>query len=344
MPYKIETFSRDYSFHGFAPIDRPNIAFDYLTLEKTSVTCQNIQAQKGDFAIISDSFGSVIYNGIVSDIDITDDTTLTLQPLLSLFDCDVFFDRTQSNHIETFIAGILEAQFQNSSDSDQNIIGFTVTTTSDTVGSLNLKDNIHNLYDIMVSAISNYAIVVNPVLNIQNKTLTVTIGTVSETATIESDLPAISERSIILGESYGELNKITIVNEDQETQQATYYLTTTGSISTSPTNRILPVFFGYKYTRLSGDDTFSDAAYDAAYDALAKTKYNNLIEITAQKDSKVLPLPQIGLSTSIRHNSTSYQSILTGYSMIGDMQTLIFGCVRADLTKQLIMERRKSND
>lgn len=344
MLYKIEIFERDYTFRSFAPIEQPEIEFDYLTIQKTQVTCKSITASKGDFAHITDSTGAVVYQGIVDDTDTKKNAvTLQLQPLLSLFDTDIYFDRTQSAHVENFLKSAIIANFSESGDTEQNINGLTVETTSDTRGALNLKDNIHNLYEIMVSALTKHGIVVNAELRPQRKQLAVTIGKQTATATIEADLPAIVEKSIIIGDSYGQLNKLTLVNEDNEAEQATYYLQQSGSVSTSNTNRITPVFFGFDFVSVGTDETFSDAAYAKAYDKLAAQKYDNLIEVTAETGSGILP-PSLALGTEItvRSGGDVYQTILTGYSRTERLTTLTMGCVRADLTKRLILERRNT--
>ena len=344
MPYKIEIFDRAYNFVSFSPVERPEIYVDFLTLEKSSVTCVSISAQKGDFAVITDSKGKTIYSGIVDDVDISEiGTALTLQPLVSIFDCDVYFDRTQSSQIEPFIAGIILRYFRDSSDAAQNITGITVETTSETTGALNLKDNIHNLYEIMTTALSDYGIAVSVEIDAGAKTFAVTIGTIQGAATIESDLPAVVEKSIIIGDSYGETNKFTAVNEDQETETATYYLQPNGQISQNPTERLLPVFFSFGFVSVSSEETFADAAYDAAYSALAKNKYNNLIEVTAAEDNHIFPTATIGRPVTVLDGGNAYSTIITGYSIREKTVTIIMGCVRADLTKKLLMERRRRN-
>lgn len=344
MQYKIEIFERDYTFRSFAPIEQPEIEFDYLTIQKTTVTCKSITAVKGDFAHITDSSGTVVYQGIVSDTDTKNDAVeLTIKPLLSLFDVDIYFDRTQSAHVENFLKSAIIANFSESGDDKQNISGLTVTTTSDTSGALNLKDNIHNLYEIITSALTKHGIVVNTELRPQQKQLSVTIGKETTTATIEADLPAIIEKSIVIGDSYGQLNKLTVVNSDSETEQATYYLQQSGTVSTSDTDRITPVFFGFAFVSVGSDETFAQAAYEKAYDSLAAQKYDNLIEITAKADSGILPQTlALGMEITVRSGGDAYQTILTGYSRTEYLTTLTMGCVRVSLTKRLIMERRST--
>lgn len=342
--YKAEIFARDYTFRSFAPIEAPTISEDYLTLEKTTFRAKNISAQKGDFIRVSEQNDTAIYEGVVDDVQSDKaGTTISAQPLMSLFDVDVHFDRTASSNIETFIAGIIEENFISSGDSLQNIAGMTVETTSATTGALNLKDNIHSFYEIITKSLTAYGIAVNMSLDVQNKALAVTVGKVTGTATIEANLKAITEKSIIIGDSYGGLNKVTIYNKADEAQTVTYFLHTDGSVSTEGTNRVTPVFFSAKF--LDTEEDFDTAAYQKAYDVLTPSAYDNLIELTVAKDCGVLDAAmQMGTEVLVIDGENSYKSILTGRTTTGKSVKLSFGVVRADLTKILILEKRRDNE
>ena len=81
--YKMEIFSRDYQFRSVAVLSTPTIEQDYLTLQKTSVTVHDITAQRGDYAHITSMGGSVLYQGIVEDVNVTKNGyKLKLAPLL----------------------------------------------------------------------------------------------------------------------------------------------------------------------------------------------------------------------------------------------------------------------
>lgn len=133
--FKCEVFARDFTFRSFAPIESPEIQFDYLTVEKTTLRAVKLDAKKGDFISVTDQNGNVAYQGIVDDVE-TDKTgvTISAQPLMSLFDAEVYFDRTTSAKIEPFIASIIRDNFVSSGDALQNISGMTVETTSETAG------------------------------------------------------------------------------------------------------------------------------------------------------------------------------------------------------------------
>ena len=61
--FKCEVFARDYTFRSFAPIESPEIQFDYLTAEKTTLRAVKIDAKKGDFISVTDQNGVVAIRG-----------------------------------------------------------------------------------------------------------------------------------------------------------------------------------------------------------------------------------------------------------------------------------------
>lgn len=341
-PYKAEVFDRSFNFKSFSPVQNPSICFDYLTLEPTKIVCPSIGADKGDFIVISRE--DVVYQGIVDDVQIGKAVTLSVKPLLSLFDCDVHFDRTQSHQLETFIAGIIRENWANNTDTLQNVTSLTVTTTSDTTGYLNLKDNIHNLYEIITKALTGYGVTVDFTISPQSKSAEVVIGVQTATAVIEADLHNVVSRVLTLGDSYGAPNKITVYNADNEAQTPqTYYLHQNGTIGASQAGRITPVIPTAAFVTVEDGLTFTETARAAANDALRPQQYDNCIEITVLDDNRLVSADMsIGTVVTIYANKTAYTSILTGYTRTGSATTLLLGNVRVDLTKKLILERRRS--
>lgn len=237
--YKLEIFRRDFSFRSFSPIHAPYVSMDYLTLEKTTIQVVRASAVKGDYAHITNGAGEVIYQGIVDDVETKKDgTTLTIKPLLAIFDCDVYFDRTNSVNLESFLTGIITEHFIENEDQLQNVPGMLVTATTTTQGRLNLKDNIHSFYEIITKCLTSYGVVVQMLLIPHKKNLLVTVGKIPTTMVIEADLAGIIEKSVIIGDSYGQLNKTTIINRNNESQRISYYLHEDGSISNIKKDRI----------------------------------------------------------------------------------------------------------
>lgn len=343
--FKIEIFSSTFEFKDFSVIDKPTISFDYLTLENNEITVlKKINASKGDYVNITDIHNNSIYQGIVADITFNKNTSsLTLRPLLSILDVMVDFDRTDltTMSLEDFLGRIITNTYMINSDALQNIsIDITEKTTT-LNAKLNLKDNVHNLYEICLLAFNLYGVVVSANLMPQAKKINIEIGKIeSNGLAIELDLHNILDKNIVIGDDYGALNKVKFINKADETQTATYYLTTDGTISTNNINRISPVFFTTEYIE---SDVFVDDAFNRANELLSATKYNNLIEVTCRTDDKLInPLKmKIGDKVTLITANKVYSSVMTGYELNLDIITLVFGSIRLELTKKLILERRK---
>lgn len=345
--YKVEIFDRDFRFasHGFSEIE--TIFFDYLTLEKTSFSIPGtIEVDRGYFVHITEESQNV-YQGIVSDFSRGNTTDIQVEPLQSLLNIAVYFDRNRLDQVslESFIGEIIASQYKNNADTLQNIPNIRIETPTSTTGAkLNLKDNVHNLYDLILSAFEQYGIVVSARIDFSPIELVYTIHKVGGTPiVIESDSIGVLESNFSIRDTYGTLNKITIINKEDEAQQETFYLNNNGEVTQDDTDRITPVFFSYQYIEYTdGEETFLQKAEEAAKSALVPQEFDNLIEITAKNDSKIIPISSIsiGNAASIRRDGDIFSSVLTGYERSKFVTKLIFGAVRIELTKLLIMERR----
>lgn len=313
--FKIEIFSSTFEFKDFSVIDKPTISFDYLTLENNEITVlKKINASKGDYANITDMHNNSIYQGIVADITLNKNTSsLTLRPLLSILDVMVDFDRTDlvTMSLENFIARIIINTYKTNLDILQNINIDINVNTSTLNAKLNLKDNVHNLYEICLLAFNLYGVVVSAQLMPQDKKIDIGISKIaSNYLTIELDLHNILDKNIVIGDDYGALNKVKFINKADESQAITYYLSTSGVISTDDTNRISPVFFTTEYIE---SDIFVDDALNRANELLSATKYNNLIEVTCRTDDRLIcPLQmKIGDKVTLITTNKVYSSVMT---------------------------------
>lgn len=346
-PYKVEIFDRDMSFRGFTATGRPDIAFDYLTLEHTTLTIPQIPADKGDYAHITDAAGQLVYQGIVSDVGIKKTTVeLNLAPLQSLFDLTVSYDRRdlQTGSLENFIAGIIRGTYIQNPDVLQNIPGLTVSVSSSTMNTkLNIKSNVHEFYDIITKAFTMYGIIVDMQLYPATKKLTTAVRKVNmPELIIESRLANVTHKNFVIGDSYGQLNKLTLLNKNNEAEAVTYFLHADGTVDSINRDRVTPVFPAVEYVE---SDEFPSEAEKRAAEKLTPQKHNNLIELTFRDDDQIISIPDcvIGRAATIIDEEI-YSSVLTGYTWRGQSTMLVFGNVRADLTKKLILERRRQND
>ena len=342
MLYKLEIFARDFAFRAFSPIVLPDIDFDYLAPGNTMVYPRRITAEKGDYAQITDANGNQTYSAIVDNVEYDEQQTrVTLKSLLSIFNAAVYLDSTAQT-IEQLIADLIVSNFKSSSDPLQNIAGLTVATTSETIGSIDTAEGVGNLYDILTTALSSYGVAVNMDFQPQKKQLSCTIGTVPGTVTVEAELRDVLQTCIVLGDSYGQTNKVTVRDKLVPDRSVTYYLHTDGTVSSENRDRIYPVFFTCALIQAQDEETFAQQAQSSAYNLLSRQKYDNMIELTAANDSRVLPMNlQIGAPATVLHGGRSYRSILTGYVRREKTTTLVFGIVRIDLTKKLLMQQTR---
>lgn len=165
----------------------------------------------------------------------------------------------------------------------------------------------------------------------------------SDEVTLESDLDNVVERSITLGNSYGSVNKIIIFRPTSTSTYGTaYYLHKDGSIDTDGSdfnNRIVPVVSTMDIVD-DGDD-WAAQALQRAKDVMQPKAFDNEIDLTYKADDALVHPRDIKIGTlaTIYAAGVAYQSILTGKVLQNNLIKLIFGSVRVDLTKQLLMER-----
>ena len=344
--YKLEVFGPDIVFKAKTTLGAPDISFDYLTLESSRLSVKRLDVAKGDYVHITDFAGDVVYQGIVKDAGGDKYTSeISVAPLLSLFDIKASFDRTALAMIslEAFIAGIITALYIENDDDLQNVTGLSVSVLTNTYGTtVGLENNIGELYTIITAALSAYGIIVAAVLDPQAKELSVTIGKATATAIIiEADLDNVVERKFVIGDSYGAVNKLTLINQDDEAQKVTYYLHADGSVSTDDTDRLTPVFPSYEY--IGGND-FEANAESRAVKTLSPQQYNNLIELQYSAGDKLVNALSltVGTPVNILSGGATYRSILTGFDRESEAIRLVFGIVRIDIHKKLILEKRSA--
>lgn len=342
--FKIEIFDRDFNFRSAAAVESPELMMDYLTLESTTIHLPRTDAKRGDWAHITDYNGKVVYQGIIKDVSAgSSSTALKIAPLLSLFDVQVQYDhRIFTQPLENCIRQIIIDTYIGNPDRLQNIPGLKIKQLTQTKGSsLDIRSDIHAFWDIITKGITMYDIIVDCVMDPQRKELMVTIGKRSGEVTLEADRDNCLGSNFVLTDDYGSLNKVTFKNKDNEDEVLTYYLHPDGKIDTKNENRIVPVFFSAEY--IQGADNFESEAKSRAKEQLAPQKYQQIIELSFRENDRMIEPDtlDVGVTAMIHHNGKAYRSILTGWKSEGGIKTLMFGCLRLELTKKLILERRR---
>lgn len=290
--------------------------------------------------------------GVITSITTSDDALLTsigIQPFPSaIFSAEILFDTNTQGTValETVIADLITASWISNADTLQNIPGLTVTTTSSTVAwGMNLKSDtegmhhcIIDFYDVLIRrALEEYGIAIHTSVDFQNGAINLTIGKVVGTQTIEADLPNVFDRTFLINESSKNTNKLDVYDSADYTSTIIYYKHTDGSYDTTNNNRLYPVVREVQAVEVEEESTFADAAASAAASVFGEVTYNNLIEIKCLYDDELIRPKEleIGSVVTVIHEGNAYASILTGYQLENNVINLIFGSIRADLTKLL---------
>ena len=288
--------------------------------------------------------------GVITSVTTADDQLLTklgIQPFpAAIFSTEILFDTDQQGTValETVIANQITASFINSSDTIQNIPGLSVTTTSSTVSwGMNLKSDTEGMhhcvidfYDVLIRrALEEYGIAIHTSVDFQNDTIDLTIGKVVGTQTIEADLPNVFEKTFLINESSKNTNKLDVYDTANYTTVRTYYKHTDGTYDTTNNNRLYPVVREIGTATADENNTFIVNADAVAASVFGEVTYNNLIEIKCLYDDALIrPMElDIGSVVTVIHEGNAYTSIMTGYELEDNVINLIFGSIRADLTK-----------
>ena len=350
-PYNIEIFHPDFTLVQHYTVGAVVYSFDYLSIEENSIVIPyDANVKQGDYIYLR---GDVDYFGVVSSISVDNVelgySEIRYKPFTSLFNEKVIFDtdlQGSGTSLEDALKAIITDYFVSNADTAQNISGLTISTISTTSAwGFNLKSDVEglhktliNLYEtLLVRSMTKYRVGLYATPNLQTQTITLEIGVKTVASqTIEADLPNVIERAINIKETDLSINKLTVYNAANYTQNEIFYRHPDGTYDTTDSDRITPVVYEIKTVKMQSGETFADAAADVAKDVFKKDTYNNLIELTVRNDDDLV-MPSgftIGQEVTIISNGTAYTSLFTGMSR-GETTKLVFGTIRLDLTKIL---------
>lgn len=376
--FKAEFFRRDFSLLDAAVVADPEISFDYLTLETTSVRVKKTKAEQGDFIRISELYqADAVYEGIVQTAEQEDGgwTSLTIDPLLSLLDVEIFYPRWTDKMTEPLEAVLKNAVRQCYLGEDgaqkiealeisgeETLTGWTLPTVQTILEEEQKQEEEQeqegkekngrnttpvNLWQLFVEAMKAYRLVCRMALHVARKKLSLEIFCPEEKSVVLETEQSYCLRSMLtIGSDYGSLNKIIYINENDPEEMTAYYRKTDGSINQdAETDRILPVVWQYKTVSVEEKATLEETAAKTAETDLAAAKFDNQIELEIRiGDCVVNPeLLEIGSLAQIISGEKAYESILTGFTRGAETMTLLFGTIRSELTKKIMLERRKNN-
>ena len=353
-PYNVEIFTPSFELVGNTNVSKITYKEDYLSADENSITVLTLSGvKKHDYIRISR--GAEEYCGFITEIAYGTEKskqlqTISYKPFVELLNTQILFDTNLqgSGTMEEFICGHIRETFMENTDTLQNINGLTLSVTSGTEGwDLHITPsesgghyNIVNFMDsVIIPAMQKYGIVIKTQLDVQKKRLHMMVGKAAASVVmIESDLPNIIQKNVIIKQVSADVNKLVLYNSLDYTQTRTYYLHSDLGYDTNDTDRITPVVCELQAVSHDGDD-FESAAISTAHNKFSSLAYSNLIELTlANDDSLVKPWTlEFGQEVDVLSDEKIYRTILTGRERSSTTK-LIFGTVRLDLTKIL---RRK---
>ena len=344
--FNIEFFTQKFKYVDSVQMEGLEYTFDYMDIAKNKIKISaDKKVNKGDY--IRAQANDIEICGIVTDIkEKSEYKIIYFKSFMKYLDVDLLIPFDKTMPVEEFLKQIIENEYVNNTDSEENITGLTVKTTSDTEPACgyDFMDGINNMYDIFMYAFEVYEVKVNFRINPAEKSIECSIGKATkETFTIEADLDNLFDRKIVIKETKDSANKIYIYNEEDMTQAITYYKDQDDIVSTEPVSRVLPVIVKSVTIKLGKDESFEERAMAKAMSDLTATKYENLIEIECQEDDMLIrPYSrEIGQEANIIKNGIMYNTVLTGYVYSEGMVKLIFGSIRLELTKILKKRWRK---
>lgn len=325
--------------------DAQTIALDYLVFDQFSIQTQIIDVQKGYFVHITRD-NALVADGIVASVQPNKETQeISIRPLQALFDVEVYYNAV-SDAI-TWLATNIDDALVNNTDASQNRpVNVTYTPGGQNFPLTGYNFNATtNILSVIATAFKTWNVVTECSINMSTKKIDVNIYQQNATKTIECDLDNIFNLDVSLGDSYGSANKYTVKKTGviSGTTEITYYLHPDGSIDTTNSDRITPVF--WKLDTLEADantvdnDWINETA-TMAKEAMAPTANDNEVIFSVGEDDQIVkPLNvALGTKTTIILHGNSYSSIYTGYSRNGSIVTMTFGGLRRELTKQLSMQ------
>lgn len=314
-----------------------NIERDLLT--KTTSSFEVLQApqaiENGDIVGMYDSFGTILFLGVVSYIEIN---RIEAHQIYEIFDDNWLWNNPRKNTLEETIKQIIYNDYQNSSDTLINSIfdAFILDTTSSTQQYLYTEEDnyVVNFASYLYDIYEKYGIVLDFNIPFEEDTPTIDIGV--------KNLPKLSiSNNVLVFTNFNittnifETNKLVIYDQEGN-YRTTFYATTSGIVQDpSALNRLQRVNTAIVFS----DDDLS--IIEASH--LRNQMFNHEISCELVINNKLLPLDKIilGQECDIYYDGAYFNSVLTGYSMSmtnerpSEMITLKFGLVRTDLTSKL---------
>ncbi len=379
----VEFFDYQMNYVHHDTIEIPDIDDDYLTPEASSfLISQTADIPERGIIYVSEP---IHFIGIIDSLqDESYQTRVSFKPFLSYFNQDVLFDiRLQKKaatypSLEQTLGNLIEEYWGTNGSYRYNTVTINrpqddalqrininvlppITTTSnwdlgivaDQQGS---SHTVVNFYEtILESCLHRYRVVIEPIINLKEKRVDLSIGITDGEFKIDADLFGVKIKAFAINKLSSNVNKVEFWNlldlQDRTRRNTTtpiyYYLHQDGTYDTDGTaNRITPVILQVEIIDPGEEDgvpiTFAAACRSRAEEIFADISWSNYIELEfGNYDRTVNPKTlRTGQLVKIYHNGEWFDTILTG-KKLSTATTLIFGTMRVDMTKKAKLENSK---
>lgn len=315
-----------------------HIERDTLKTTSSSFTVLQVPSsiENGDVIGMYDSFGDIIFLGVVSSIE---DNTVQANQMLDIFADNWLWHNPRLSTIENTLKSIITTDYQNSNDTLLNTIfgTFDVNTISNTNLQLETRDSRYVtpfstfLYDIY----EKYSIQVLFDVPFEEQTPSINIGIPNyQKLQIGNNVSFL--RNFNVNTDIFETNKLVVYSEETGDYRATWFGTTSG-ITDNPSslNRLQKI----KTNIVFSDDDINILKASS----LRNQMYNHEITCELILKNNLIGFKDLhlGQEVDLYYGDDYYNTILTGYSMECDdgkeieTITLKFGLVRTSLTSKL---------
>lgn len=376
-PYRLELFDAPtLTCIGVTTIASPTIIDDCLTMETSELICADriIGAEMYNFARVLDADGQEIMQGVVYDVqEGAQTTTILIKPMTSLLDRDVFnfyvnvYPDPKEDPYIVSIPGLIAEQFRSmyrgvpaSFPAIETDVTASWVVTTDTQLLNIFTVNSYNLLDVARDLMYNTGAVTRVSFDPGRQSVKISITEAADlpprgqTVVVECDAQNVLAKTAMLtaaGEAYNTCVVIYTIRDsetgDSQTSFPTVYTDkTTGELTQSTSNAQLPIIQTITDigTFDAGKVITTEQIIAAAREVLQPRAEQHEIEITVRADDKLVTIGResIGKPVRVIFRGVTYDTVLTAVQFGGMAKTLTFGYARADLTKQLLIERRST--
>lgn len=297
--------------------EQPNLANDYMyQLNLDIQVLPNSINILNCLAVVSTDKNEQLFVGTIVNQEYTQ---IVIQSILDKFNITIL-PQFYEGIIEDGIAAVITNNWISGNDPLRNIPYLRIAKLTQTQGTYDIKEQ--EQFKITLSNIFKYFnIVVTPVFDYYDKTLTLEIEKKGQTTTfVSDDLIGVNVTSNI--ESNKLLNEAVYYNQ-LNVYLDTYILHKDGSVTTLANANDNLRFENVVFDNFIYDDTGEESLTDVANKQLKKNEFNHQITVEIQLGMHTIEYDKLGVGNYLRikTNNKIINTIITGYTI--DYQTKV---------------------